>query len=206
MSRSYLNERAYEIIKERIIRCEYPPNTFINEEQLVSELNVSRTPIRSALVRLEQEHMIQIISKKGVYVTDVTFSQIHDVYECRCLIEPYALLHYGNRFPKEDLLNYKKQFKADEGNWAFYQLDNMFHKQIVDLCKNELLSSYYDSLQSLNFRISVKSAERDDRISCSNEEHLAIINSLLKDDNTTASELMAQHLEKAKRAAYDVLG
>lgn len=205
MSKSYLGERAYETIKDRIIRCVYQPDSFINEEQLVAELNISRTPIRSALVRLEQERMVQIISKKGVHVTDISYEQIHDIYECRFLIEPYAVLHYGNRFPKKELLDYLSCFSATEDNWSFYRHDNKFHKQIVDLCGNDLLSSYYDSLQSLSLRISVRSGDAENRVTNSNHEHISIINALLQDDYPLASELIKNHLEIAKRVAYNIL-
>ncbi len=205
MPKNYLSEGAYETIKDRIIRCVYPPNTYINEELLVSELNISRTPIRSALVRLEQEHMVKIISKKGVHVTDITYEQIHDIYECRLLIEPYALLHYGNRFSKKDLLDYLSCFCSTEDNWSFYQHDNKFHRQIVDLCGNDLLSSFYDSLQSLNLRISAKSGNAENRVDHSNREHIDIVSALLKDDYEIAARLMQNHLNTAKRTAYDVL-
>ena len=63
MKKGSLKLQSYNIIKDKIIRCEYAPNTLINEEALREELGVSRTPIRDALSRLEQEGLIQILQK-----------------------------------------------------------------------------------------------------------------------------------------------
>ncbi|MFR1039015.1 MAG: GntR family transcriptional regulator [Clostridium sp.] len=62
-----LKNKAYQIIKERIMSCDYKPNTFLNEADLIEEIDASRTPIREALNKLEQEGFVQIIPKKRGY-------------------------------------------------------------------------------------------------------------------------------------------
>lgn len=206
MQKVYLADNAYEIIRERILRCEYAPGSQINEEQLVADLGISRTPIHSALVRMEQEHLLKIVSKKGIYITDISYEQIHDVYEYRSLMEPYALRSYGNRFSKQTLQDFARQFRMPQNDvWTFFQQDNLFHMQIIDLCGNHLISAYYQSIQSLNMRISPYSSRLENRISVSNEEHPSIINALLKDNYTLAAELITEHLNTAKQAAYSIL-
>ena len=59
-----LKNKAYQLIKERIMTCEYGPNSFLNEADLIQEIDASRTPIREALNKLEQEGLVQIIPKK----------------------------------------------------------------------------------------------------------------------------------------------
>ena len=60
-----LKNKAYSVIKERIISCQYKPNSFLNEADLIQEIDASRTPIREALNKLEQEGFVKIIPKKG---------------------------------------------------------------------------------------------------------------------------------------------
>ena len=59
-----LKNKAYQIIKERIMSCDYKPNTFLNEADLIEEIDASRTPIREALNKLEQEVFVQIIPNR----------------------------------------------------------------------------------------------------------------------------------------------
>ena len=64
MRKMSLKQQAYNIIKNKIITCEYPPNFLLNEEKLKDEIGASRTPIRDALSRLEQENLVHILPKK----------------------------------------------------------------------------------------------------------------------------------------------
>ena len=69
MPKINLKTLAYNAIRQKIVTCEYAPGTFLNEEFLTEDLNLSRTPVRDALGRLEQEGLIQIRPKRGIMVT-----------------------------------------------------------------------------------------------------------------------------------------
>lgn len=206
MSKTYLGDYAYETIRERILRCEYAPNTYVTEERLVSELNISRTPIRTALNALSKEHIIQIFPKKGVYITDITPDQVRNIYECRSLIEPYALRTYGNSFPKQRLKDLLSQFrKEDPDAWSLCTQDSAFHTEIIRLCHNDLLSAYYASIESLNLRLSYYACMQSSRFVQSNHEHIGIITAMLKDDLSLAEQLLRAHLDTSRNSAYDTL-
>ena len=67
MAKTNLKTLAYKTIKQKIVTCEYAPGMYLNEEILTEELKISRTPIRDALSRLEQEGLIEIKPKKRYY-------------------------------------------------------------------------------------------------------------------------------------------
>ena len=89
--RSTLKYSTYEFIKNKIICCEYEPGTFLNEEILCEETGVSRTPVRDALGRLEQEGLVKILPKKGVMISNLSINDMNMTYEFRLLLEPYIL-------------------------------------------------------------------------------------------------------------------
>ena len=92
-----LKLQAYQYLKTKILNCEYRPNEFLNEQKLCAEMgNISRTPMRDALGRLEQEGLITILPKKGLMVSGITEDDVHSMFEMRLLVEPYALRTYGN--------------------------------------------------------------------------------------------------------------
>ena len=81
MKKETLKQQAYNIIKEKIINCEYPPSALLNEEMLKEDIQASRTPIRDALGRLEQEGLITILPKKGIIVAPLTIREINMVHD-----------------------------------------------------------------------------------------------------------------------------
>ena len=96
-----LKLQAYQYLKTKILNCEYRPNEFLNEQKLCAEMgNISRTPMRDALGRLEQEGLITILPKKGLMVSGITEEDVHSMFEMRLLVEPYALRTYGNAIPR----------------------------------------------------------------------------------------------------------
>ena len=89
-----LKLQAYQYLKTRILNCEYRPNEFLNEQKLCAEMgNISRTPMRDALGRLEQEGLITILPKKGLMVSGITEEDVHSMFEMRSLVEPLSLIH-----------------------------------------------------------------------------------------------------------------
>ena len=99
-----LKLQAYQYLKTKILNCEYRPNEFLNEQKLCAEMgNISRTPMRDALGRLEQEGLITILPKKGLMVSGITEEDVHSMFEMRLLVEPYALRTYGSSIPREQL-------------------------------------------------------------------------------------------------------
>ena len=77
MSKMNLKTQAYNTIRQKIVTCEYAPGTFLNEELLTTELGLSRTPVRDALSRLEQEGLIEIKPKKGIIVMPLSINTIN---------------------------------------------------------------------------------------------------------------------------------
>ena len=96
MPKTNLKTLAYNKIRQKIVTCEYAPGTFLNEEILTEALGLSRTPIRDALGRLEQEGLIEIRPKRGIIVKSLTVSDINMIFEVRNMYEPYILKNYGS--------------------------------------------------------------------------------------------------------------
>ena len=209
MSKMNLSDSAYNILLSRIISCQYPPGCLLNEERLVSDLGISRTPIRAALIRLQQEHLVQIISKKGILVTEITPDGIRDLFNLRDLIEPYAIRKFAGNFRKDKLMHYlnlfSKKYTRDDYQLVF-DSDVQFHTDIVALTENDFLCSFYNSLQKLLSRITLVCGTCIiDRVDISNHEHVELVIALLKDDKDMAVDLLKTHLKEARETAYQAI-
>ncbi len=85
-----LTEQAFDSIKRRIIHLDLPPGGRFTESQLASDLGLSKTPVREALVRLEREGLVELIARSGYRVSDVTLKDARDLLAVRTLLETEA--------------------------------------------------------------------------------------------------------------------
>lgn len=208
MKKDSLKLQAYNIIKDKIIRCEYAPNTMLSEEALREELGVSRTPIRDALSRLEQEGLIQILPKKGIMVSGLSLSEINAIFEIRMLYEPYVLSTYGHRLNDDKLLEFYNTcaqsgiLVADE----FFRIDDELHAFIVAATSNRYIQHTYQLIQNQNLRFRVMTGEQpNDRLERSNNEHLTILKACLRKDWAAAAAAMEEHLRQSKNSTFELL-
>ena len=153
MSRKDLKHQVYTTLREKIINCEYPPGSLLNEAQLSIELGVSRTPIREALNRIEHEGFIKILPKKGILVTEVSLNDVLHIFGARLEIEPIALRMAGPYLAEEKLLEFKSKFMGDESDISTaFRLDTAMHLFIIDHCGNRFIIDMMHRLFDENTR------------------------------------------------------
>lgn len=208
MSMSYFKQQAYFFIKEKILKCEYMPNSFLNERMLQEELNCSRTPIREALNRLEQEHLLRIIPKKGILISDLSINEISMLYETRLLIEPYIIRTYGKHVLQQDLDMFEKLFTDSIHNENMAQsieIDDKFHRTLCEACANTYLLASLEETAMQNQRVRILSGLTKGRIVQSQEEHLLVLSMMLAKEYEKAAQAMEKHLLKAEEEAFKLL-
>ena len=178
MSNETLKDKAYQIIKEKIITCQYKPGTLLNEIELVQEVDSSHTPIREALSRLEQENLVKFMPKKGIWVTDIVMSDVRDVYEVRELIEPHIIRRWGCDISKDELKEYmdhcKKSLENTKDEEGKFKLDYILHDMILDQCRNAHLTRTMNQLQDQTRRLRNMTGNRNSRLKYIIEEHIEI--------------------------------
>ncbi len=83
-------ELAYQQLRRMIVRLDFAPGDVLREEELRDQLGLGRTPIREALQRLEREHFVTVIPRRGMYVSGIDVSELSMLFETRTVLEPYA--------------------------------------------------------------------------------------------------------------------
>lgn len=204
-----LKDRAYRMIKSKIVNCEFPPNAFLNELALVSQIGTSRTPIREAMSKLENERLVRIVPKKGVVVTGIAFHEVNEVYQVRELLEPFIIRTWGHEIDGAKLQRFRAAMVAMDdtvSNAQKFQLDDQFHRLIVGHSHNrflvQVLASVYDQTQRIRI-ISGNALRR--RLADTRNEHLRVIDLLLDGRLAEAAQAMERHLRNARRAAFESL-
>ncbi len=210
-----LKQQAYAIIKSKIVNCEYAPNMLLNEELLCKEINASRTPIRDALSRLEQENLVTILPKKGILVSPMTVNEINTIYETRILLEPYILAAYGTRITQEIFqrmqtivtgIHVDPEKCTPENIKQYYKLDNEYHHIIVNLSENKYLIQCYENMFNHNLRLRILGGNQlPQRFLETQQEHLQIHDEIVRRNYVQAAEVLKQHLLSSKDASFKIL-
>lgn len=213
MTKINLKTHAYNTIKQKIIRCEYAPGADLNEELLTDELKISRTPIRDALSRLEQEGLVEIRSKKGIIVTPLSVREINMIFELRNLYEPHILMNYGVHIDEDRLKEFyniftrkNKNSKCFQDNDYYYDLDSSFHQLIVSSCPNIYIRQDYSLIQTQSERFRFMTGNKsNNRLEDTFKEHIEVIEPCLQKDWTAATEKLIYHLNESKKATYQLV-
>lgn len=210
MTKISLKAVAYHTIKEKIVTRTFLPGSFLSEEKLTEDLKISRTPVREALIRLEQEGLVEIRPKVGIMVTPLTMKSINMIFEIRCLFEPYILKQYGPSIPDEELTKFLQIFSRpnDLGNESYeryYSLDAAFHNMILEACPNTFIKNTYAQIQTQSDRFRYMTGNIcNHRLEDTFKEHADILKACLIKDWDTAVDKLLYHLEQSKKATFDL--
>ena len=199
----------YEYIKKEIILCNKLPGEVFDEGMVAKALNVSRTPVREAVLKLQAEGYLTIIPRKGTLVSSISINDIKEVYEYRIMLEGEIMKKIAQNSDSLLLLKWKKYFEAllneDYSNLELPvekdeldDVDKLFHLSLADILNNKLIKKELTHLMDLSARIRfLTNASNKDRYIKSLNEHISIINTLLNHDGKEASKKMKEHLNNS---------
>jgi len=204
-----LKEKAYNIIKEKIICCGYRPGQFLNEQELREAVGASRTPIREALNKLEQEGLLEILPKRGVLVTDITLPEVNAIFEIRCMVEPYVIAKYGHLITKAEIQEMYRKIHAssfESENLIEYDVDRELHEMFINSCDNPYIREMMAKIFGQNHRLRILSGQRlEYRLRDTVLEHEQILRRLADGKQDEAAEAMRAHLKNSREAAIAIM-
>ena len=149
----------YNTLRERIIYIEYEPGTVLNEQTLATEFNISRTPLRTVLFRLEWEHLIKILPRTGIQVTELELNRIMNVYQARLEIEDAIGRMAAKRFAPAHFEQFEKLLKTcdnllnNKNPKALAAVDFSIKDIFHQAAGNPYLKEISERLYALTFRL-----------------------------------------------------
>ena len=197
-----LSDQVFEHLESNILSGVYQRGQIITELQLCSELGVSRTPIREALRRLFQEHLIED-SPKGTMVLGITPKDFRDMSEIRLRIEELAVRGFVKCADSDGLkalneaVDFQEFYLARGDVDQLKSLDGRFHEIIYSGCGSMILR---DTLSPLHKKIQQyrrNALRTPDRAAHSVKEHREILQAIQARDADLAAERMNQHIQNA---------
>jgi DNA-binding GntR family transcriptional regulator len=205
-ARSFLKDRAYELIKQRLLNSDYPPGSFLSERQLAENLGMSKTPVKGALERLESEGFITVSPQQGIVVRELSVREIADQYEIRSVLESYTLRTIAGQLTPDQVARVRVNLKAqsrllESGNVAKgVELDAAFHTQFVEFLGNgEIMRVIVQLREKIQRVVTQVFRLCPARLATSYDEHVAIAAAVIDGDSDLAANLLVRHLELGKR-------
>lgn len=187
----------YDYIKKEIICGNLLPGAIFDEKIVQEKLNVSRTPVREAVLRLSNEGYLTIIPRKGTIVSNISINDIKNIYEYRMIIEPEIVKKAIKTVNQNFLLEQKELIKEKllDDNLLLDDYDKEFHIGIAKALNNNYIEKEVSRLLDLSERIRFLSSNKShERYIASLYEHLNIIEAMLNKDEDSAYEAMLKHL------------
>lgn len=197
-----LADQVFEHIENDILSGKYPRGTVITEMKLSTQLGVSRTPIREALRRLEQEHLIEE-SGKGSVVIGITERDLGDIFLIRCNVEGMAAAAAAQHHTEQQLAEIKETVELQEFFLArgdreqIKLMDNRFHKLVYCASGSIVFADVLLPLHKKIQKYRRAALDSKSRAAASVAEHRALYEAIAARDVLQAEKLSVQHVQNA---------
>lgn len=195
-------EVAYQRVKQKILDNEYLPGAYVLEQDIAAELKLSRTPVREALVRLQQDGLVEIVPRHGVRISPLSPADMREIYEILMSLEPTAVELLARRRPthaelapltaacdamEAALAGSEPDLKA----WA--AADEAFHINLARMCGNKRIAAMIMTVWDQAHRARMFTLRLRPVPHRSTEDHRAVVQAILAGDVAGAHELYAAH-------------
>ena len=198
-----LADQVFEKLENDIIQGVYARGELLTELKLVEQLGVSRTPIREALRRLEQERLIEDTGK-GSRVLGITMEDLEDIMNIRQRIEGLAAYYATVNLTEEGLkelthiVDLQEFYFSKRDKEHLRQVDDAFHDMICTLSKRSVISDTLIPLMRKTRRYRRVAIDNWERTTDTMKQHKAIFQAIADRNAELAQELTTQHIIHAK--------
>ena len=210
---STLAERVYQRLKHDIIHGEFQPGEAINEKVLARRYKGSRTPVREAVMRLQQEHLLRVVPNKGYFVSHITIHELNEMYEYRAQLEAFCAELAARRWSDGALLDRlaalaHTQYRTDDraSYERFIEADTEFHIGIARLTRNRLVLRAVSDVRCQMERIMFAAIDIGYYGEVPAQEHTEILEAIVRRDAKAARKAMFDHIVGSKDKVLRLAG
>ena len=205
-----LSEKAYKLIRHKIVTLELPPLSSIDEQALMEDLQLGRTPIREALQRLAADGLVIIAPRRGMFVADISITDLQKIFELRMVLEGFCARLAAGRANADQLGEMDKIIRrlaevADGDSAALMDIDERFHLLLYEAADNEFLADGAQRLHALSLRLWHLVLNRLGNVRAAMDQHSGIAGALKARDADRAETLVKQHISEFQQEIKAVI-
>lgn len=201
-------EHAYNILRASIIDGTYPPGTRVTEQEASAAAEVSRTPVREALQRLEAEGLLTVTAHQGAVVASWNQGDADDIFQLRVMLEGHAARLAAQRASKEDreelrrlaTQQSKEAKKRSAGQLErIADLNSKFHDRLQQAAASSRLQTMIATLSSAPLVYQTLRDYTSDDLARSAHHHMELVDAIEAGDGDWAYAVMGAHIMAARR-------
>lgn len=203
---------AYLEIRRRILDNEWTPGFSALEQDLAEQLQMSRTPVREALLRLQDEGLVAVVPRHGMRVLPVSPEDMREIYQVLTALEAAAAGMAAIAGPSENSVASLKQacdemeaalLAKDLQKWA--EADECFHTQLLLISGNKILTETVLRFWDRAHRARLVTLRLRQLPEASTREHRELIDAIVSGDSALAEQLHRSHRERGMRELLHIL-
>ena len=193
-----------------ILTGEFKGGTQIVEADLITRLQIGRTPIRESLLRLEQEGLIRIVPHKGIFINEMSLKEIKDLMQLRFCLELFAIREAICYITDKDIvemsqiIDLQEQAMQDSDTYEYMNLDRRFHQKIFEIIGNDRMLRIMGNLNDQLVACGIRGLRKQERLLQVITEHREVVRALSKRDAEAAFEATKMHLERVRYSLTDL--
>ncbi|WP_116084880.1 GntR family transcriptional regulator [Tropicimonas sp. IMCC34011] len=200
---------AYERLLEEIRRGDLKPGARLTETEIASRLNISRTPVREAIRRLEADGLVAHEPRSGATVRTLDYAEVMELYEMRTVLEGTAArlaARAATDVEMAELEAINEEMREANGDaQRLFALNQDFHRALILAARNRFLVRSANSVYSALMILGRSTLEAPERASAAVTEHAAVIRAIRAGQGGEAEQSMRAHMERAQQARLRLL-
>jgi GntR family transcriptional regulator, rspAB operon transcriptional repressor len=206
-----LRDQVYGLLRQRIVTGEIAPGASIDDKLLAAELGISRTPVREAVKKLSDEHLVDVVAQSGTRASRIDTHEVRQAYLIRRVLEmesaaSAALLTSTSHIEAlNDILAGHERFIAQKKYVEAIAADDAFHRYIARMSNLNRLWAMIEISKAQLDRCRHKMLPRPGEADATVKQHKDIIRALSSGEAEAAREAMAKHLDSAFANTMKVL-
>ncbi|KAA5834227.1 GntR family transcriptional regulator [Saccharopolyspora hirsuta] len=198
-------DRAYQHVKAGLLDGSYPDGELLSEGEVASALQMSRTPVREAFLRLQTEGFLRLYPKRGALVVPVTAAEARAVVEARLALESFAIDKLAAQGDEAmtaigaELAEHPACDTAELSDAGMHEADRAFHAALVAAAGNPVVADLYNALRDKQMRITATARTHAARPRITHQ-HAQVAAALRDGDAELAKARLREHLLGTVRA------
>jgi DNA-binding GntR family transcriptional regulator len=210
-ARELLADRAYIALRDRLVTLRIPPGAPIDEDQLGTDLEMGRTPVREAIKRLALENLVTVFPRRGTFASEINITDLAHISDVRAQLEGHAALRAGERITEAQraelaaLLEELQRSKGTDDLKSLMELDARVHRFVYRCAANPFLEETLGRYFNLSLRIWYLVIDRLPHLFARVHEHQDVLRAIEAGDAQRARDILASHIATFEQEIRSVL-
>jgi len=199
-----LHEQTYQVLRTNIFSGTLAPNERLVETQLAERLQVSRTPIREAMRKLQQEGLVTADTSGGMRVTTLSIADVIQLYDCRMALEQLSVTGACDRATTSELEQLEhyvitaERLTPSKSTTQLLELDYQFHHLIAESSGNKWLVTLLEQVFDKMLLLRLRTTDYNPEVLEIRQEHRHIFTAIAQGDAKAATNQISEHLTNSK--------